>query len=163
MEGGVGYYGLTFQTGVDRALEPVAILQVNPDDGSAPRRAVETLRAGGLIVFPTEEGYLVGCNALDARAVGRLCQVTGATADSLVRLAATPEQELWLGGPARRPQHPVPLALMQAAGVPMVATTVPPGGRPLPSAQHVVFVLGDAVDLVLNAGRIHPHPAIDGR
>lgn len=163
MEAGVSYYGLTFETGVDRAPEPVAIVPVDPDDGSAPRRAVEMLRAGGLIVFPTEEGYLVGCNALDARAVGRLCQVTGATADSLVYLAATPEHDAWLSGPARRPQHPVPLALMRAAGVPMVATTVPPGGRPLPSAQHAVFALGDAVDLVLNAGRINPRPATDGR
>jgi len=159
----VSYYGLTFKTGVDRAPEPVAILQVDPDDGPAPRRAVEALRAGGLIVFPTEDGYLVGCNALDVRAVGRLCQTTGATVDSLVRLAATPEQETWLNGPARRPQHPVPLALMRAAGVPMVAATVPPGGRPLPSAQHVVFALGDAVDLVLDAGRITGQPATAGR
>jgi L-threonylcarbamoyladenylate synthase len=150
----VNYYGLTFEPGIDRQQRPVSIISVNPEDGAAPRMAVQALREGGLIVFPADEGYLVGCNALDPRAVGRLCDVTGATRDHLIRFAGTPEQERWLSGPARTPAHPVPLALMRAAGLPLVATAVPPGAAPAPTAQHVVFILGDAVDVVLNAGAV---------
>ncbi len=158
------YYSLTFETAVDRQQEPVTIFAVNPDDAPAPRRAVEVLRAGGLIVFPSEDGYLVGCNALDARAVGRLCEVTGATAADLIRFAVTRDQERRLNGPARSTAHPVPAGLMQAADLPIVATTVPPGAAPAPTAQHVVFILGDGVDLVLNAGRTRqPSGAAVGR
>jgi L-threonylcarbamoyladenylate synthase len=159
----VSYYGLTFEIGVDRPQRPISIISVNPEDGAVPRMAVQTLREGGLIVFPTDEGYLVGCNALDPRAVARLCEVTGAAADDLIRFAATPSQQRQLSGEARTPSHPVPLALMQATGVPLVATAVPPGGPPAPSAQHVIFILGDAVDVVLNAGAVHRDAASSGR
>ncbi|MDR7519659.1 MAG: hypothetical protein QN123_08835, partial [Armatimonadota bacterium] len=54
------YYGLTFQSAVDRPQEPIVILRVDPHDDAVPRRAVEVLRAGGLIVFPADDGYLVG-------------------------------------------------------------------------------------------------------
>lgn len=158
----MNYYGLTFETGVDRQQQPVSIISVNPEDGAAPRMAVRVLREGGLIVFPTDEGYLVGCNALDPRAVGRLCDATGATREHLIRFAAVPDQERWLSGPARRPGHPVPLDLMRAAGLPIVATAVPPGAAPAPTAQHVIFILGDAVDVVLNAGAVRREPVRRG-
>jgi tRNA A37 threonylcarbamoyladenosine synthetase subunit TsaC/SUA5/YrdC len=158
----IDYYGLTFETAVDRQQEPMSILAVDPAEAPVPRKAVEALRAGALIVFPTEDGYLVGCNALNAGAVARLLDVTGASADQLMRFAVTPQQEGWLSGPARRVTHPVPLGLMKAANLPMVATAVPPGALPAPTVQHVVFILGDGVDLVLNAGRARPQPALAG-
>ncbi len=156
------YYALTFQPAVDRPQEPLAIIRVSADESAAPRRAVDMLRGGGLIVFPADQGYLVGCNALDARAVGRLCDVTGATRDHLLRLAADPQQERWLNGPASPLAHPVPLALMRASGLPLVATAIPPGADPAPQAQHVVFILGDRVDLVLDAGPVR-QPVLAGR
>jgi tRNA A37 threonylcarbamoyladenosine synthetase subunit TsaC/SUA5/YrdC len=159
----VTYYGLTFEIGIDRQQEPVTILRVDLDDAPVPRRAIEVLRAGGLIVFPTEEGYLVGCNALDARAVRRLSEATGAEAEHLMRFAVTREQERWLSGPTQPVTHKVPAGLMRAANLPMVATAVPPGAAPAPSAQHIIFILGDAVDLVLNAGRSRPQPVPAGR
>jgi tRNA A37 threonylcarbamoyladenosine synthetase subunit TsaC/SUA5/YrdC len=148
---------------VDRQPGPVPIIPVAADEETAPRRAVEVFREGGLIVFPTEDGYLVGCTALDARAVSRLCQVTGATRDDLIRFAASAHQEGWLSGPARPLRHPVPMDLMRAADLPLVATTVPPGSRPAPSVQHVVFALGDQVDLVLDAGPLRQQPVLTGR
>ena len=188
----MSYYGLTFETGVDRQQQPVTIISVNPEDGAAPRLAVRALRDGRLIVFPTEEGYLLGCNALDPRAIGRLCDVTGATqerkgryyedegavialAERLTGKACPPE-----GAIAKRIgavlkgnvvvqiiekvfAHPVPLALMRAAGLPMVATAVPPGAAPAPVVQHMIFILGDAVDLVLNAGAVRREPVTSGR
>lgn len=159
----MSYYGLTFEPAVDRQQEPVSIINVDPEDGAAPRKAVLALREGRLIVFPTEDGYLVGCSALDPRAVARLCDVTGAAREHLIRLAAGPDQERWLNGPARVPAHALPLALMRGAGLPIAATAVPPGAPPAPTAQHVIFILGDAVDLVLRAGPVTRQPVTAGR
>jgi tRNA A37 threonylcarbamoyladenosine synthetase subunit TsaC/SUA5/YrdC len=118
---------------------------------------VKALRNGALIVFPTENGYLVGCSATDAEALRRLRQVTGASEDQLLRFAATPEQANRLTGPVRPLRHPVPLRLMEAADLPMAASTAPPERALWPTAQHAVFAVGDAVDLVLDAGRISPN------
>jgi tRNA A37 threonylcarbamoyladenosine synthetase subunit TsaC/SUA5/YrdC len=159
----VSYYQLTFQAAVGRQPKRLAIIRVNPEDSSAPRKAVDVLRAGGLIVFPTEEGYLVGCDALDPAAVQRLCEVTGAGSEHLVRFAATREQGARLTGLARPLAHPVPLALMRAADLPMAATAVPPGALPPPTAQHAIFIVGDGVDLVLDAGPVRRQPVAGRR
>lgn len=159
----MSYYGLTFLPDVQRQPGSIAIIRVDPEEAAAPRMAVEALRDGGVVVFPTEEGYLVGCLALDATAVRRLCQITGATADRLLGFAATPGQAAALDRPPQPLRHPVPLALMRAAGGPLVATACPPGAAPAPSAQHVVFALGDAPDLVLDAGAFRRHPNTDRR
>ena len=159
----MSYYGLTFEIGVDRMQEPVPIIRVHPDDAPVPRVASETLRAGGLVVLPTEDGYLIACNALDPGAVRRLCGVTGAALEDLVRFAAAPEHEVWLSGPIRSTHHPVPAGLMRATHLPLAAAAVPPGAGPAPTAQHVVFRIGDAADLVLDAGPVGRQPAPAGR
>ncbi len=149
----MSYYQLTFQPGVTREPRHVSILRVDPTEEAAPRRAVELLRAGGVIVFPADDGYYVGCIAADAAAVERLCQVTGATPDQLVRYAISGEEG------TRSPAHPVARALLREVRGPLVAATAPAGRRPAPTAQQVVFVVGDSVDLVLDAGRILALPA----
>ena len=40
-------------------------------------RAAEVLRAGGLVIFPTETVYGVGCDATDPQAVARLYAAKG--------------------------------------------------------------------------------------
>ena len=40
-------------------------------------RAVELLEAGSVIIYPTDTLYALGCDALNARAVGRLCDIKG--------------------------------------------------------------------------------------
>lgn len=40
-------------------------------------RAVEVLEAGGIIVYPTDTLYALGCDALNNRAVQRLCTLKG--------------------------------------------------------------------------------------
>lgn len=53
----------------------------------------------------------------------------------------------------RMPDHPVALALIHAAGVPVAAPSANRSGRPSPTcAGHVAEDLGDAVDLLLDAG-----------
>lgn len=53
----------------------------------------------------------------------------------------------------RVPDHPVALALLRAAGVPVAAPSANRSGRPSPTtAAHVVDDLGDAVDVVVDGG-----------
>lgn len=142
----MSYYSLSFDASVQHQPRPVAIIRVDPADTTAPRKAVEVLRAGGLVAFPTAEGYMVGCSAVNAEAIQRLSAVTGASPDKLIFLADS--------------HHPVPLALMRNADTPIVATPPRPGTPPPPTAQHVVFILGDQLDLVLDAGPVYRQPAV---
>jgi tRNA A37 threonylcarbamoyladenosine synthetase subunit TsaC/SUA5/YrdC len=154
----VSYYQLTFEPAVTQNLEPVSIIRVEPEDRMAPRKAVQVLHTGGLLIFPTERGYLVGGSALDAHAIQRLRKITGASDDQLVQFAATPEQARQLTGLVQPISHPLPLALMRAADRPIAAGVRPPGSPPWPTAQHAVFAVGESVDLVLDAGRIASVP-----
>lgn len=58
---------------------PARILAPTPD---ALAEAARTLRAGGLVAFPTETVYGLGANALDARAVERIFDAKGRPASN---------------------------------------------------------------------------------
>lgn len=53
------------------------IFNLNPDniDGRVIERTVEVLRHGGIVIYPTDTLYAMGCDALDAKAVERLCRI----------------------------------------------------------------------------------------
>lgn len=53
----------------------VVRVDLRDPDVKALREAAETLRAGGLVAFPTETFYGLGANALDANALGRVYRV----------------------------------------------------------------------------------------
>lgn len=152
------YYGLTFETAVRRREKPLVILRVAAGDGQPPRRAVQVLRDGGLLVIPLDAGYVVGCAGADARAVARLCDMLGVKREQLMRLSEPSDQAGAKVGKSTPVFHPVTVGLMQAAGLSIVASPVPPGADPAPTAQHIVFQLGDAVDIVLDAGPAAPTP-----
>jgi len=40
-------------------------------------RVVDVLRSGGLIIYPTDTLYAIGCDALNVRAVERICAIKG--------------------------------------------------------------------------------------
>lgn len=42
---------------------------------------VGILRDGGMIIYPTDTLYALGCNALDSRAIGRICALKGINPD----------------------------------------------------------------------------------
>lgn len=44
-------------------------------------RIVDTLKSGGLIVYPTDTYYAIGCDALNNRAIERLCKIKGINPD----------------------------------------------------------------------------------
>ena len=54
----------------------------------------------------------------------------------------------------RIPAHPVPLALVEGLGTPIVGTSANLSGRPSPlTADEVYSQLGDKIDLVIDGGR----------
>ncbi len=58
------------------AAELLSIHPVNPEPRKI-NRVVDLLKSGGIIVYPTDTIYGIGCDLLNRRAVERLCQITG--------------------------------------------------------------------------------------
>lgn len=55
------------------------LLTIHPDNPN-PRelaQAVGILRDGGIVIYPTDTIYAIGCNALDVRAVEHICMLKG--------------------------------------------------------------------------------------
>lgn len=156
-------------------------------------RAARALRAGDLVVFPTETVYGVGANALDREAVLKIFRAKGRPADNPVIVhvaddaharalarawppAADALARAFWPGPltlvlprdarvpdevtggldsvaVRVPDHPVALALLRAADVPVAAPSANRSGRPSPTTvAHARSDLGDAVACYLDGG-----------
>jgi L-threonylcarbamoyladenylate synthase len=156
-------------------------------------QAAAVLRAGGLVVFPTETVYGLGANALDPAAVARIFAAKGRPANNPLivhvgdaaaawrvasawpEVAARLAGRFWpgpltlvlpkrvevsdavtAGGPTvavRVPAHPVALALLRAAGIPVAAPSANPSGQLSPTrAEHVWRGLDGRVDLILDGG-----------
>jgi L-threonylcarbamoyladenylate synthase len=160
---------------------------------TAVARAVEVIRRGGLVAFPTETVYGLGANALDARAVRAVFVAKGRPSDNpLIVHVASADQARSLAKhfppvaeklarafmpgaltlvlrhndtlpqivtanldtvAVRIPNHNVALALIRAAGVPLVAPSANLSGHPSPTtAQHVAEDLRGRVDIILDGG-----------
>lgn len=52
------------------------IYEENPSENEIAK-AVEVLRDGGIVIYPTDTIYALGCDALNVRAVERICQIKG--------------------------------------------------------------------------------------
>lgn len=56
---------------------PAELLKIHPQnpEGRKISRAVEVLRGGGIIVYPTDTIYGIGCDLMNKKAVERLCKI----------------------------------------------------------------------------------------
>jgi tRNA A37 threonylcarbamoyladenosine synthetase subunit TsaC/SUA5/YrdC len=55
------------------------LIKIYPDNPN-PReieRVVSVLRDGGIIIYPTDTLYAIGCDALNVRAVEKICALKG--------------------------------------------------------------------------------------
>jgi L-threonylcarbamoyladenylate synthase len=157
------------------------------------RKAAELIRAGGLVVFPTETVYGLGANALDASAVKRIYALKGrpATSPLIVHVSSVAQakelaaewseeaeqlakdywpgpltivvpkramipDEVTAGLPTvglRMPRHPVALALLREAGVPIAAPSANRFTQLSPTtAQHVREAFGADTPYLLDGG-----------
>ena len=162
------------------------IVRIDPKkpDPRHIREAVLVLKRGGLVVYPTETAYALGCDAKNARAMKRIYGVKGREPKKLLPvIAASMEMAERIGhmtldarvlacmywpGPltlvlgkvaVRVSPHPVAHALALAFGRPIVSTSANRSGEP--TKYDVVGILGDlgtTPDLVLDAGTLKPNP-----
>ncbi len=54
----------------------VKLFDKNPDSRTV-QRIVKVLRDGGIIIYPTDTIYAIGCDIFQARAVEKICQIKG--------------------------------------------------------------------------------------
>lgn len=57
----------------------MTILPMNPTSLNEKylEHAVDTLRSGGIIIYPTDTLYAIGCDALNNNAIERICRIKG--------------------------------------------------------------------------------------
>lgn len=154
--------------------------------------AAQLLRDGGLVAFPTETVYGLGANACNPKAVRRIFETTGRSADQplILHLSRIDKLDYWARdipeaawrlverfwpGPLtlilkrkyaplemtcgqdtvglRVPDHPVALALLEAFGGGVAATSANRFGQVSPTrARHVRKELKGKVDMILDGG-----------
>jgi tRNA threonylcarbamoyl adenosine modification protein (Sua5/YciO/YrdC/YwlC family) len=66
-------------------MSNATLLQIHPDNPQQRKilEAVEILRNGGVIIYPTDTIYGLGCDIHNARAVERVCQIKGVKPDKV--------------------------------------------------------------------------------
>lgn len=128
------YYTLTFSNLRPFDLGQVPILRVSGEDGQAPRRAIEALRQGQVIVYPTDTVYGVGCRIDREAAVQRIFAIK-----------------------RRPPTEPLPVLLADAVQLDDYALGVGTAARKLitrfwPGALTLVFRRSDRVPAAVAGG-----------
>ena len=164
------------------------------------RQAASILRGGGVIAYPTDSSYALGCQLGDLDAVRRLRAIRkvdeqhhftlvcrdlaqighyarldtwqfrlvkqGTPGPFTFILPATREVPRRLQHPKRStigvrvPDHPVPLALVEEMGEPILSSTLilPGESEPLNDAEAIREALAQSLDLVIDAGACHLEP-----
>jgi len=171
-----------------------------PVDAGAPdpqvvRRAVDIVKAGGVLVYPTDTVYGLGTNALDHEAIVRVFEAKRRPLGQPMPVAidgvqmaerianVTPAARrlmdiFWPGGltivlpgkaevpdlvtggsgkvALRVPKHRVPILIIHASGLPLIATSANVHGQPsCLTAKDAQAQLGESVDLILDGGPAH--------
>jgi tRNA threonylcarbamoyl adenosine modification protein (Sua5/YciO/YrdC/YwlC family) len=170
------------------------VLRVHPDrlKGRHIQRAVDVLRSGGVIVYPTDTIYGLGCDITNKNAIERVRRIKGrdkkkpmsfVCADlthisdyarvsnyahrilkrclpgaytfilpatrQTPRILQTKQQTVGL----RIPDHPVPLALVDALGQPILSTSANYSEQEVITEPWVLEdELGPQVDLIMECG-----------
>jgi L-threonylcarbamoyladenylate synthase len=161
------------------------ILRIDPKkpDAAALKKAAAVLKAGGLVVYPTETAYALGCDPKNPKAVKRLFSVKKRdAAKRLPMIAATAAMAMrhlkldrygrilarafWPGpltivAPVamRVSPHPVAAALSRALGRPVASTSANRSGQGTAyDVPSILKDLGASPDLVLDAGPLKKAP-----
>ena len=55
------------------------LVRIHPENPNQKEidKVVKVLQDGGLVVYPTDTVYAIGCDALNVRAVEKICQMKG--------------------------------------------------------------------------------------
>ncbi len=120
-------------------------MRPTPADSKSIARAVELLRSGGVVAFPTETLYGLGCSAANRNAVERIFRIKGRGEDKPLPLVVADEraaQALAILAPAARPLTarfwPGPLTLILKSRRDLPAGVAPEGKLAIRVSPHPV-------------------------
>jgi len=141
----MSYYSHTFANLRPFDVRQIPIIRVD-EDGRAPRRAIEALWRGQILVYPTDTVYGLGCRIDDERAVRRIFEIK-----------------------RRPPTTPLPVLLADASQLDEYARDVPAVARRLisrfwPGALTLIVRRSDRVPAIVAGGgdtvavRVPGHP-----
>jgi tRNA threonylcarbamoyl adenosine modification protein (Sua5/YciO/YrdC/YwlC family) len=182
-------------------------LEIHPTDPQPRliRQAVEIIRAGGVVVYPTDSSYALGCHIGDKAAMERISRIRQTdkhhhftlVCSDLSEIAkyarvnntqyrtlkaftpgpytfilqATKETPKRLQNEKRRtigirvPDHPVPMAILDELGEPLMSSTLlmPGEDAPLTDAREIQERLNHFVDAVIDGGNggMEPSSVVD--
>lgn len=182
-------------------------LEIHPSDPQPRliRQAVEIIRAGGVVVYPTDSSYALGCHIGDKAAMERISRIRQTdkhhhftlVCSDLSEIAkyarvnntqyrtlkaftpgpytfilqATKETPKRLQNDKRRtigirvPDHPVPMAILDELGEPLMSSTLimPGEDAPLTDAREIQERLYHFVDAVIDGGNggMEPSSVVD--
>ncbi|MEE8307874.1 MAG: L-threonylcarbamoyladenylate synthase [Gammaproteobacteria bacterium] len=176
------------------------IHSVNPQQRLI-NRCVDVIREGGLIAYPTDSSYALGCHIGDKAAMGRIRRIRRTDKDhdftlvcrDLTEIALYARVDNWayrllksltpgpytfilratrevprrLQNPKRRsigirvPDHPVPQAILEGLGEPIMSSTLllPGDDLPLTDPELIHQRLGNQVEAVVDSGFCGAEPS----
>lgn len=131
----MSYYQLSFASRTEVDPRRLPIIRVDPGERGAPRRAVEALNRGQVIVFPTDSVYGVGCRIDSEPAVRRIFALKG-----------------------RDPTEALPVLLADPGQLDEYGTNITPGARRLaalywPGALTIVVRRSSRIPALVAGGR----------
>ena len=125
------------------------------------RRAAEIVRNGGLIAYPTDSCYALGCHIGKAATPGPFTFLLPATRETPRRLQHPKRRTIGI----RVPDHPVPQMLLAELAEPVMSSTLllPGDELPLTDGDQIRARLEHQLDAILDGGHcgIEPTTVID--
>jgi tRNA threonylcarbamoyl adenosine modification protein (Sua5/YciO/YrdC/YwlC family) len=177
------------------------LIHINPENPQPRliRQVVETLREGGVIAYPTDTFYGIGCDIMNKKAIGRIYQlkqrdkkkpfsficsdlkniadyakVSNYAYKTMRRLLPGPYTFILEGSRMvpkimltnrktagiRVPDHPIPMALVEELGHPVLSTSATrPDGTIFSEASFIEEYFGNRIDVVIDGGPVPDGPS----
>ncbi|MDU1270291.1 MAG: Sua5/YciO/YrdC/YwlC family protein [Escherichia coli] len=122
-------------------------------------QAVEIVRKGGVIVYPTDSGYALGCKIEDKNAMERICRIRQLPDGHNFTLMCRDLSELSTYSFVV-PSNPIAQALLEALGEPMLSTSLMLPGSEFTESdpEEIKDRLEKQVDLIIHGGYLGQKP-----
>ncbi len=155
------------------------LLHVNPDNpqGRLIGRIVETLKQGGLIAYPTDTTYGIGCNIFNSRGIKNIYKIKQRDARkpfsficadlsdaanyahvSNFAFNSLTTRQKTVG--IRIPDDEIAMAIVRELGHPLVTTSANlTGETPLHDPQEIDVIMGKHLDIVIDGGIRYGDPS----
>ena len=145
------------------------LLKINPHQPQLRhiQSAVDILRGGGVIAYPTDSVYAVGCSILDKKAINQLYRIMRRVAPGpytfileanniVPKIMLTKRHTVGI----RIPKNEICLALSEHLENPIISTSLHPHyGENMQDPVEIHDRLKGVIDLVIDGGEIYAEPS----